>query len=104
MDKNAYSSLKTNKFKTITFSLVTASIANNKIQCTGNLTIGGVTKQISLDADYKVKPDHSLVCTGSKTFKMSEYQIEPPSFMFGTVKTGDEITISFSIDFAPLKK
>jgi hypothetical protein len=28
---------------------------------------------------------------------MSDYDIEAPSFAFGTVKTGDEIQIHFSI-------
>lgn len=103
MDKNAYSSLKTDKFKSITFSLTTASIDKNIIKCAGNLTIAGVTKLINVDANCQTKPDMSMRCTGTKTFKMSEYQIDPPSFMFGTVKTGDEITISFNAELAPVK-
>ncbi len=103
MDKNAYSSLKTGKHKSITFSLITARLQNNKIQCNGNLTICGVAKPISLEVDYKVNPDHSLICIGSKAFKMSEYEVEPPSFMFGTVKTGDEITVSFNLELAVKK-
>ncbi len=103
MDKNAYSSLKTDKFKTITFSLTTSSIDKNLIKCSGNLTIAGFTKLINVDANCQTKPDMSLRCTGSKTFKMSEFQVDPPSFMFGTVKTGDEITISFNAELAPIK-
>jgi len=26
---------------------------------------------------------------------MTDFKVEPPSFMFGTIKTGDEITVSF---------
>jgi polyisoprenoid-binding protein YceI len=103
MDKNAYSSLKTDKYKTINFSLTTSSVEKNIIKCSGNLTIAGVTKLINVDANCQVKPDMSMRCTGSKAFKMSDFQIEPPSFMFGTVKTGDEITISFNADLAPIK-
>jgi hypothetical protein len=29
--------------------------------------------------------------------KMSEYNVEPPSFMFGAMKTGDEITVKFNV-------
>jgi hypothetical protein len=35
--------------------------------------------------------------------KMSDFQVEAPSFMFGSVKTGDEITISFNIDLQTAK-
>jgi hypothetical protein len=35
--------------------------------------------------------------------KMSDFQVEAPSFMFGSVKTGDEITISFNIDLTAVK-
>lgn len=103
MDKNAYSSLKTDKFKNITFNLTTASVEKNIYKCTGNLTIVGVTKLTNVDANCQVKPDQSMTCTGSKTFKMSDFQVDPPSFMFGTVKTGDEITITFNAELAPVK-
>jgi polyisoprenoid-binding protein YceI len=103
MDKNAYSSLKTDKFKNITFSLTTASVEKNIYKCTGNLTIVGVTKLTNVDANCQVKPDMSMTCTGTKTFKMSDFQVDPPSFMFGTVKTGDEITITFNAELAPIK-
>jgi polyisoprenoid-binding protein YceI len=103
MDKNAYSSLKTDKHKTITFNLTTASVDKEVIKCTGNLTIIGVSKLINVDATCQTKQDLSMRCTGSKIFKMSDFQVEPPSFMFGTVKTGDEITISFNAELVPVK-
>jgi len=106
MDKNAYASLKTDKHKTISFMLTSATINKNQIQCVGNLSIAGVTKQIGIDAVCQTLPDGtmSLQCTGSKAIKMSDYQVVAPSFMFGTVKTGDDIKISFNVIMAPDKK
>lgn len=104
MDKNAYRALKTDKNKMITLKLTTASILKNIIQCTGNLTIAGVTKLIDIEATCVVNPDKSMHCTGSKPIKMSDYGVEAPKFMFGTVKTGDDITISFNVMLAPVKK
>ena len=104
MDKNAYSTLNTDVYKTITFSLVSATIANTKIQCDGNLTIAGVTKRIALDVVYKLMPDRSLQCSGTKKINMSDFEIDAPSFMFGTVKTGNEIVISFRVNLAPTEK
>ncbi len=103
MDKNAYSSLKTDKFKQITFALTTAKIEGNIVKCTGNLTISGVTKTVQLDAQCKVLPDNSLACKGTKAIKMTDYKVEPPTFMFGSIKTGDDLTISFETTLSPDK-
>lgn len=104
MDKNAYSSLNTEEHKSITFNLTSATMAQTKIQCTGNLTIAGVTKEIILYAEYKVRPNYGLLCTGSKKINMSDFEVDPPTFMFGTVKTGDEITVKFSISLTAVRK
>jgi len=105
MDKNAYSALKVDKYKSISFSMSSSAIQNNVIKCLGDLNIAGVTKQVSVDATCTMKSDKSsLLCTGSKVLKMSDYKVEAPSFMFGTVRTGDEITISFNIELIPNKK
>lgn len=103
MDKNAHSSLNTEEHKSITFDLTSATIAQTKIQCTGNLTIARVTKELG-DVEYKVRPDDGLLCTGSKKINMSDFEVDPPTFMFGTVKTGDEITVKFSISLTAVRK
>jgi hypothetical protein len=103
MDKNAYSALKEAKNKAITFYLTTASIQNNTIQFSGNLSIAGVTKPLSLESSLVSNEDGSLNCTGKKAIKMSDFSVEAPSFMFGSVKTGDEITISFNVKLANSK-
>ncbi len=103
MDKNAYSALKTDKNKTITFILVSATHQSNVFQCSGNLSIAGVTKLININATCLADANKPMHCTGSKAFKMSDFQVEAPTFMFGSVKTGDEITISFNIELLPVK-
>jgi polyisoprenoid-binding protein YceI len=103
MDKNAYNSLKTDKFKQITFALTSTQVTGNEVKCTGNLTISGVTKVVQLDASCKLQPDNTFNCKGSKALKMTEYKVEPPTFMFGSIKTGDDITISFETTLSPVK-
>jgi polyisoprenoid-binding protein YceI len=104
MDKNAYSSLSTETHKVIKFDMTSASVTGTKVHCTGNLTVAGVTKSITLEAVCTVMPNRSLLCSGTKKLKMSDHEIEAPTFMFGTVTTGDEITISFNVNLAPQKK
>jgi polyisoprenoid-binding protein YceI len=97
MDKNAYSALKTDKNKHITFQLTSAKIEEKTIRCHGNLSIAGTTKQIDLDATYTIRPDGSFQFKGSKKLAMRDYNVDPPSFMFGSVTTGNEITVSFDV-------
>ncbi len=99
MDKNAYAALKAGEFKQITYVINTSTVVGNKIICTGSLTIAGVTKPIEVESIYTANADHTITCKTSKTFKMSEFNVDPPSFMFGTVTTGDEITMTFDLTF-----
>jgi len=102
MDKNAYKSLNTDKYKEISFQLTSSTISGKTITCKGNLTISGTTKPVEVDVTYEAK-NGALVCKGSKKIKMTDFKVEPPSFMFGTIKTGDEITVSFDVTLAQIK-
>jgi len=102
MDKNAYKSLNTDKYKDITFQLTSSKITGKTIACTGNLTISGTTKPVEVDVTYEAK-NGALVCKGSKKIKMTEFKVEPPTFMFGTIKTGDEITVTFDVTLSQVK-
>ena len=100
MDKNTYKALKTDKYKSIDFKMVSLKqikdLGNSTYQVTvsGKLTITGVTKTI--DLSFKMKISSSMVTLeGETTFNMSEYGIDPPTALFGTITTGDEITIKF---------
>ena len=101
MDNNAYKALKTNSAKYISF-LATAATINQvnetsyQIRAFGKLTVAGTTKETDVIADVKYNnAEKSFVVTGTKKLKMTEYNVKPPSFMLGTVKTGDEISITF---------
>jgi len=68
------------------------------ISAKGKLTIAGVSKDIWIAGITTVNPsDMSVQTTGSAKIKMSEFNVEPPSFMFGAMKTGDEIIVKFSL-------
>lgn len=99
MDKNAYSALKADEFKQITYVITSTKVVGNKVVCAGNLTIAGVTKSMEVESICTVNADNTIVCKTSKSFKMSEFNVEPPSFMFGSVTTGDEITMAFDLTF-----
>lgn len=104
MDKNAYSALGADSYKSIIFIVTSSKISPGKIECTGNLTISGKTKSISIETEYEPLENQALLFTGKKKLKMSDFGIEPPSFMFGKVSTGDEITVSFNVILIPARR
>jgi hypothetical protein len=95
MDSRAYKALKERENHKITFKMTDATVVAKKkiINAKGDLTIGGVTNQVSLQAAYVLNADESITCTGTKSIKMSDYDIKAPSFMLGSLKTGDEVII-----------
>lgn len=99
MDKNAYSALKVDAHKQITYTITSAKVVGAKILTMGNLTIAGVTKPIEIESTCTVAADNTIVCKTSKKFKMTDFKVEPPSFMFGSVTTGDDITLAFDLTF-----
>ena len=104
MDKNTYKALKTDDHKTMDFSLSTVKqvkkISDNsfKVFTTGKMTIAGVTKTISLDMTVKLE-GNKLLLEGEKSFKMTDFGVDPPTALLGTIKTGNEITIVFKTVF-----
>ena len=103
MDKNTYKALNVDKNPNISFVLSSANVtpvdANTyQFKGVGNLTIAGATRQTDLTAVCKYNPaDKSFTCTGTKKFKMTDYNVKPPTVMLGTIKTGDEISISYNV-------
>jgi polyisoprenoid-binding protein YceI len=105
MDKNTYKALNTDKNPDISFvltsSTITATGGNNyQIKCVGKLTIAGVTKHTDLVATGKYDPsDKSFTVTGVKKMKMTDFNVKPPKALMGTIKTGNDISISYNVKF-----
>ncbi|MCA6450812.1 MAG: YceI family protein [Chitinophagaceae bacterium] len=99
MDKNAYKALKTDKSPNITYtaatSAVSASGTDYLVKTNGKLTIAGATLDAEITAICKVHPDKTITVTGSKKISMKDFGMVPPSFMMGTIKTGNDVTLKF---------
>lgn len=104
LNKNAYKALNAGSYPVITFVSGFANIHSQSsngyaISAKGKLTISGVTKDVWVVAIATVNPsDNSIITTGTFKIKMSEFKVERPSVMFGSVKAGDEVTIKFNIN------
>lgn len=100
MNKLTYEALKTEKNPTILFSSIRQESVHEikegvyNLILKGNLTIAGVKKEINLNIEC-TQTESEIVLKGSKIIKMTDYGMTPPKAMFGTIKTGDEVTIEF---------
>jgi YceI-like domain len=106
MDKNTYKAMNTDKFPNIVFNASGATVkagsgGSYTVTAHGKLTITSVTKEIELVTNCTVNADKSITCTGSYKFKISEYNVKPPSIMFGMIKVGDGITVKFNFILKP---
>jgi polyisoprenoid-binding protein YceI len=102
LDKNAYKALNADQHKDIYYKLTSATImpeSNGKylIKTKGELTIAGVTKETNMDVYAVVNKNGSITCTGSDKLLMTDYKVKPPKFMLGAMKTGDAITLNYTI-------
>jgi polyisoprenoid-binding protein YceI len=104
MDKNTYDALNTKEFPKITYKLKsvisTKKVDQNfQISTEGELTIAGKTLPVMLDIIAKTMPNGSITISGNKAITMSTFSIDPPTALFGTIKTGDDITIKFNVNY-----
>lgn len=105
MDKNAYKALNTKEYKNIEFKLDEV----NKIESKGNnsykvnglatLKISGVSKQEPVEFIVNLN-ENKLQINGEQNINMTHYKVDPPTAMFGTITTGEELTIKFKSTFS----
>jgi polyisoprenoid-binding protein YceI len=99
MDNKTYEAFHFEKYPFIVFMLSGEKISAPELTADlkGSLSMAGATKPVDLRISYKVLPNGDLQIIGSKKIKMTEFNMEPPTAMMGTIKVGEEVVISFDI-------
>jgi polyisoprenoid-binding protein YceI len=46
-------------------------------------------------------PNGTVNATGMVPIKMTDFGIKPPTAMFGTLRTGDEVKVNFALTVGP---
>tara|TARA_B100000378_G_scaffold270836_1_gene260623 strand:+ start:2132 stop:2698 length:567 start_codon:yes stop_codon:yes gene_type:complete len=104
MDNNMYKALKAEDHTNINYVFTrlinVKTLPGNKLELLteGKLTVAGKTQILKIPLTATVK-EHGIEFRGSKKLTMSQFNVEAPSFMFGSVTTGDAININFTINF-----
>jgi len=104
MDTRTYKAIKADQYPKIVYKLTSAivtSVSGNKylIKTKGELTIAGATQPISMDVTAVVGTNNIVNCTGEEKIKLTDYKITPPSFMLGTMKVYNDLTIQFNLTY-----
>lgn len=110
MDNNTYKALKADKNPYIIYTLkqpikaIFTSSEKKSVLTKGYLTIGGVTRDANMLVKLVMLNSGKLTFEGSHVLQMTDYGIEPPTALLGTLKTGNEITITFKSEFIAIIK
>lgn len=105
MNRKMHGALKKNDHPAIYFDLISSKVIESnsnssfQLDVTGTLTVAGVEKEISLPVEGIVQNDGSYNFTGSYKTNMKDFDVDPPSAMFGAVRSGEMVTISFDLFF-----
>lgn len=101
MNKHAIEALKAETNPNIIFNMkkidhLLFQNNENQISVSGNLTVAGVTKPITLKASGSVSKK-GVIFQGRLPLKMSDFKIDPPTFVLGSIKTQDDVLINFHV-------
>ncbi len=102
MDKKTYDALKSEEFPEIIFDLNNNEVSESTgeaftVQSKGTLTIAGKSKEVTFPVNGLVLSEEMLSFSGAYKLNMKDYDMEPPSAMFGQIVTGEEVEIKFEL-------
>jgi len=102
MDKNVYNALKEADHPEITFKMLEAhQDGGNDWKVSGRLQIAGETQKVSFLLQI-VPEGESISLSGSAEVKLTDFKVDPPTAVFGTIKTGDQMTINIKMKLNPV--
>lgn len=109
MDRLMHGALDVDEHPEITYQLTSATPVDDgdddpntfTLETTGDLTLAGVTKSIDMTVEGQKMEDGHVTFSGSHALAMTDYEIDPPTAMFGALRTGDEVTVNFNTTLKP---
>jgi polyisoprenoid-binding protein YceI len=101
MNSHMQKALKSAESPEIAFDLTSyelAAVATGvKVTLTGDLTLGGTKKPITIKADVSPADGDALKVTGTKDITLSEFGLKAPTLMMGTLKVSDVVQVHFDL-------
>jgi polyisoprenoid-binding protein YceI len=99
MDKLMAEALKAGANPTIRYELTNAVMIQSSptllFDTRGTLTIAGVTRDVAMQISGTRDSGGLYFLTGQLPIRMSDYGIKPPTAMMGTIRTGNDVKVTF---------
>ena len=102
MDGNVYKALKADAAPEISYILATLEAVPGAkdevtLKTTGTLTIAGTANKIDMEVETTRLADGTIRAKGVVPVKMTDYGIQPPTAIFGRLKTGNDVKVNFEL-------
>ena len=109
MNEKLREALQMNSYPEVYFSLKDAQVsalpdsgaAWFQVNATGQMILAGERRQVELPVKGKKLDNGNLRLTGSHTIRLSDYDIERPSAMLGTITVSKDVTVNFDVTATP---
>ena len=106
MNEHMRKALKANAHKTIEYRVAKWELTprgddEGTVTTSGTLVMAGAERPISVELSAKRGEAGTWRVAGSKTLRMTEWGIKPPTLMLGTMKVHDPVTIKFELVLEP---
>ena len=101
MNRKLQDALESDDHPEVTFAAESAEIATTDdartASAAGTLTMAGETRDLTVDATISRTDDGRILLTGRAPILLSNFGIDPPTALLGTLKTGDEVFVRFEV-------
>lgn len=106
MNSKINEALNSKKHPEITFRMnrvnsITENPGSYRLSTSGILNVSGVNRNVTLNAVGRILPGGDIEFSGTTKLKMSDFNVSPPTAMFGALTTGDEITLNYKVVVKP---
>ncbi|SHG36406.1 Polyisoprenoid-binding protein YceI [Fodinibius roseus] len=104
MNRKIYGALKEEDHPEIMFNLISAALADTvqsaelfTLKVEGNLSVAGTVNEVSFPVKGTRVGEDNYRFEGTYGINMKDYDVDPPSAIFGTIKSREEVEIKFNI-------
>jgi polyisoprenoid-binding protein YceI len=106
MDNNMYGTLKADenqviKYKLSGYDVLDGSASAFAANAKGTLTIAGKERPVDFRINASRLTEGKATAEGEESLLLTDFGIDPPSFMFGRLKVGNEVKVKFSLKAGP---
>lgn len=108
MDRKTRGALKADDHPAIRFAMTSAEMLSSsedrfEARVTGELTIAGEARSVATNVAGMRTDEGGVHVTGELPVTMTDFGVDPPRAMLGTLKTGDDVTVHFELVAVPLR-